>query len=651
MTDAPKIAPYATWASAITAATVVEAGTGLDAPHIDNGDIYWLEGRPQEGGRNVVVRLTAAAAQLGAAAVDVTPPPHNVRSRVHEYGGGAYTVAQGVVAFVDFADQRIYLQHPGAPPRALTPEPPDTAQWRYADLVIDSARQRILCVREDHTATPEPANDLVAVSMATGAVTVLDAGRDFYAAPRLSRDATKLAWLAWDHPNMPWDGTDLLTADVDAAGALANERHVAGGPDTAIVQPLWSPAGALHFVSDATGWWNIYALDATGTAVPQAAMPAEFAGPMWVFGQASYGFLPDGAILCAYARDGGRALARISDGTVTDLETSFAAVGALQTHADGAAVFLTASPDAPPAVVHRDPAGNLRTLRTASDAAVDPGLLSAPQAIAFPTTGGATAHAIYYPPRNAAHAAPDGERPPLIVRSHGGPTGATSPALSLAIQFWTSRGFAVVDVDYRGSTGYGRPYRDALRGQWGIVDVEDCIAAADYLVQQGKADPDRLIIRGGSAGGYTTLAALAFHDTFAAGASLYGIGDLMTLAADTHKFESRYTDRLIGPLPEAEQVYRDRSPINHVDGLNCPVIFLQGLQDKVVPPNQAEAMVDALETKGVPVAYLTFENEGHGFRDGVNVRRALEAELYFYCRVFGVTPADAIDPVPIRNLD
>lgn len=655
MTDTPKIAPYGTWASTITTDTVVEAGTGLGAARFDNGDIYWLEGRPQEGGRNVIVRLSQDAAKLGAAAVDVTPAPHNVRSRVHEYGGGAYTVAQGVVAFVDAADQRIHLQHPGNGPRPLTPEPPDPAAWRYADLVVDSARQRILCVREDHTATPEPANALVAVAMATGNVTVLDEGRDFYAAPRLSRDGTKLAWLAWDHPNMPWDGTDLFTADIDTAGALSNKRHVAGGPDTAVVQPLWSPAGVLHFVSDATEWWNIYALGDAGAATPVTAMQAEFGGPMWVFGQASYDFMPDGSILCAYTRDGGRILARVANGTVTDLEARFAAVGSICTHDDGSAVFLTASPDGPPAVIRRDPAGDLQVLCVTSDNPVDPGLISRAQAISFPTTGGAsgpaTAHAFYYPPLNPAYAAPDGERSPLIVRTHGGPTGATSPALSLAIQFWTSRGFAVVDVDYRGSTGYGRPYRDALRGQWGVVDVEDCVAAATYLVDQGKADPDRLVIRGGSAGGYTTLAALAFHDTFAAGASLYGIGDLMTLAADTHKFESRYTDRLVGPLPETEQLYRDRSPINHVDGLNCPVIFLQGMQDKVVPPNQAEAMVAALEHKGVPVAYLTFENEGHGFRDGVNVRRALEAELYFYCRVFGVEPADPIDPVPIRNLD
>ncbi len=641
---ATKIAPYGTWKSPITADLITGATIGLGSPVADGDTLYWLESRPLEGGRNVLVRRT-----VDGSIADVTPPPLNVRSRVHEYGGGAFAVKGGCIAFVDFPGQRVYRIDAGGAPRPVTEEM--NGALRYADFDLDLSRHRAICVREDHRGIGEPINALVSLDLNGDAAggAVMTSGHDFYACPRLSPDGRQLAWLSWDHPNMPWDGTDLWIADIAADGSLGEPRHIAGSRETAVFQPDWAPDGTLHFVADPTGWWNLYAWR-DGRAANLCPREAEFGLPLWQFGAATYAFLPDGRIVCRRSEAGQSRLALLYGGHLHDMSTPFVSIGSPCPVAGRIALTGTGAGE-PTRLVLFDPAsGGIETLRRSASVDIDPGYISPAQPITFPTESGLFAHAYYYPPANKDFRVPDGERPPLIVRSHGGPTGAADPGFSPAIQYWTSRGFAIVDVNYGGSTGYGRAYRQRLDGQWGVVDVDDCANAARFLVERGLADVKRLIIRGGSAGGYTTLAALAFRDVFRAGASLYGIGDLTALAHDTHKFESRYLDRLIGPLPAAAETYAERSPLAHADGLDCPVIFFQGLDDKVVPPNQAEAMVAALDAKGIPVAYVPFDGEGHGFRKAANIKRAIEGELSFYARIFGFSPADPLEPVPIRNL-
>ena len=614
----------------------------------DGDDVYWTEGRPAEAGRNVLVRRAP-----DGATVDVTPAPFNARTRVHEYGGGAVLVDRGVVIFSNFADQRLYRVAPGGTPEAITPD----GALRYADCVVDPARNRLICVREDHSETAlaehgEAVNTIAAIAL-DGSETqhVLVAGNDFYSTPRLSPDGHTLAWLTWHHPNMPWDGTELWIAEVQPDGSLANAVLVAGGKNESIFQPSWSPDGRLYFVSDRSGWWNLYRLDNGGTE-RLVTMEAEFGVPQWAFGISTYAFESAGRIICTYTQDGIDYLASLdtTTKTLTPLDTPYTGIGSIQA-APEKVLFRGASPTQATALVVFDLATGQQTiLKRASAIEIDPGYLSTPQPIEFPTTGGLTAYGIFYPPHNQDYTAPEGEKPPLLVLSHGGPTGATSSALKLGVQYWTSRGFAVLDVNYGGSAGYGRAYRERLNDQWGIVDVDDCANSARYLAEQGLVDPARLAIRGGSAGGYTTLCALTFRDVFHAGASHYGVSDLEGLATDTHKFESRYLDGLIGPYPERRDLYEARSPIHHIAKLNCPVIFFQGLEDKVVPPSQAETMVEALRTKGIPVAYLPFEGEQHGFRRAENIKRALDAELYFYGRIFGFELADPVEPVEIENL-
>jgi dipeptidyl aminopeptidase/acylaminoacyl peptidase len=640
----PKVAPYGSWRSPITADLIVAETIRLGLIGLDGDDIYWSEMRPAEGGRYVVVRRTP---DRGTA--DVTPPPFNARTRVHEYGGGAAVVADGTIYFSNWEDQRLYRQDPGGEPRPITPE----AELRYADGVVDRGRGRMVCVREDHTiAGREPVNAIVSLDLDGGeGFRVLASGNDFYAAPRLSPDGARLAWLTWNHPNMPWDGTELWVGELRADGSLGRAKRVAGGLDESIFQPEWSPDGVLHFVSDRTGWWNLYCWR-DGRVEPLAEMAAEFGLPQWVFGMATYGFASAERIICAYSEGGTWHLAELdtATGQLTPIDTPYAEIDAVRAGPDRA-VLLAGSPTEPTSVVQLDLAtGQFEVLRRSSGVPVDPGYLSSPQPIEFPTEGGLTAHAFFYPPRNRDYVAPSGERPPLLVVSHGGPTGATSSTLDLGVQYWTSRGIGVLDVNYGGSTGYGRAYRQRLEGRWGIVDVDDCANGARYLAGRGAVDGDRLIIQGGSAGGYTTLCALTFRDVFQAGASYYGVSDLAALAQETHKFESRYLDRLVGPYPERADLYRERSPIHFTDQLSCPVIFFQGLEDPVVPPSQAESMVEALRAKGLPVAYVPFEGEQHGFRRAEHIKRALETELYFYARVFGFELAEPVEPVPIDNL-
>jgi dipeptidyl aminopeptidase/acylaminoacyl peptidase len=642
----PQVAPYGTWRSPITADLITGRRVGLTAPRIDGGDVYWIEVRPEEAGRSVVVRKGG-----DGSIADAIPPGFNVRSRVHEYGGGAYAVQQGILVFANFYDTRLYRVDPGGDgqPEPITPEGP----LRYADFVFDTHRNRLISVREDHSGDGEAVNTIVAVALDGDrhGGTVLASGADFYANPRLSPNGRRLAWLEWNHPNMPWDGTELWVGELDERGEIADAALVAGGPDESIFQPEWAADGTLYFVSDRTGWWNLYRRrgDVDEPLVP---MEAEFGVPLWVFGYSTYAFFDPETLLATYTQGGFWRLLVIDleTGDEIEVETPYTEIADPEA-ANGIAVCLVGSATQPLSVARFDPAtGQFAIVKRSLEVEIDPGYLSIPTAVEFPTENGLTAHAFLYLPRNKDFVAPAGELPPLLVQSHGGPTGGTSTALSLPIQFWTSRGFAVMDVNYGGSTGYGRAYHQRLDGAWGVVDVDDHVNAARYAIERGLVDPARTAIRGWSASGYTTLATLAMRDLFKAGASHYGISDLETMTEDTHKFESRYLDRLIGPYPERKDLYVERSPIHHLDGFSEPLILFQGSEDTVVLPNQAEMMYQAMAERGLPVALVIFEGEGHGFRRAENIRRALEGELDFYGQVFGFTPDGEIERVEIANL-
>jgi dipeptidyl aminopeptidase/acylaminoacyl peptidase len=642
------VAPYGSWRSQVRVEDVVADVIVLGEPWIDGDDVYWLEGRPLEGGRRVLVRASA-----DGSTTDLTPPPFNVRDRVHEYGGGSYVVTGGTVVFSNFADSRLYRLDPGAEePIAITPEGP----WRYADLRADPDRRRFYAVREDHSAGDDHTmvvNTIVALPLDGGTPTILVSGTDFVASPRLSPDGTQLAWLEWDHPDMPWDATRLRFAPVLPDGTLGEPALAAGGPDESIVQPEWSPDGTLHLASDRSGWWNLYRLVEGPRLEPLAPMAAEFADPPWLFGRSSYGFLPDGTMIAAARREGHDHLFHIAPGhLIGEVETPFTEFETLRA-VDGGVVALAGSPTDTWVVVRIDPStlAVSGVLRRASTITLDPAAFAVPESIEFPTSGGRTAHALFYRPTNPDFEAPEGELPPLVVLTHGGPTSNALTTLELSRQFLPSRGIAVVDVDYGGSTGYGRDVRRELDGKWGVVDVDDTVAAARFLVERGDVDPDRLAIEGGSAGGFTTLAALAFRDTFTAGISHFGVADLESLARDTHKFESRYEDRLVGPLPEALATYRARSPVYAFDRISCPVLVLQGLEDRVVPPSQGEEIVAALKANGIPHAYLAFEGEGHGFRGAEAIRRTIEARLSFLGQVFGFEPSDEVPPIDVPGIE
>ncbi len=641
----PTTAPYGSWKSPITTDLIVSGSIGLGEVALDGEDIYWVEMRPAEGGRMVVVKRTP-----DGEISDITPGPFSARTRVHEYGGGAYLVHEGTVYFSNYSDQRMYRQDSGEAPEPITPE----TDMRYADGCFDAARNRVICVREDHTQDGEPINAIVAVdALGKAEQVVLSQGSDFCSTPRISPDGSTLAWLTWDHPNMPWDGTLLLVASINDQGLLGEPQVVVGGKTESIFQPEWSPDGAFHFVSDRSGWWNLWRWE-DGQLRQLTDRNAEFGKPQWVFGSDTYSFASAELIACSYVENGAWKIATldIESGMLLAVETPFSEMGRGDLKAGGGkVVFIAGAPSLPMTLVLYDLAENKwRELRKSHDLEVEPGFISEPQPVEFPTEDGKTAHAFFYPPKNSDFQGPAGEKPPLLVKSHGGPTGAASTALNLGIQFWTSRGIGVLDVDYGGSTGYGRAYRERLNGAWGIVDVDDCCNAALHLVSKGEADENRLAIDGGSAGGYTTLAALTFKDVFKAGASHYGVSDLEALAKETHKFEARYLDGLVGPYPERRDLYRERSPINHTEGLSCPLILFQGLEDQIVPPKQAEMMFDAVRAKGLPTAYIPFEGEQHGFRRAENIKGALEAELYFYSKIFGFDLADPVEPVDIVNL-
>ena len=637
------IAAFGSWQSPIAIDALVAGRVGLGGPQWDvDGSIVWLEGRPEDGGRQTLVRRTDVDG-----ARDISPPGMNVRTRVQEYGGAAHLVRSELVLVSDFATGRVHRVAPDRSSLPLTPDGP----YRYADFALDPRRDRVFAVREDHSGEGEPENAIVTIDLTTGAVQVVAGGRDFYSAPRPSPDGTRLAFLAWDHPNMPWDGTELFVAALEADGVLGEPDRVAGSATDWIAQPRWSPDGILHFVAEPTGWMNLHRW-VDGRTEPVTDLEVEFAYPDWIFGLRNYAFGPDGAILAIGRSRGADRLYRIVRGRAPEpIDLPFTELSAIDVR-DDRAVFLAAGSRSFPAIVRLDLRhGTWAPVRASAAATFTGDAIAAPESIAFPTTGGRTAHGLFYRPTNPGFAGPPGERPPLIVTSHGGPTSQANSALSVLTQLFTSRGVAVLDVDYGGSTGYGRAYRRQLEGEWGVVDVDDCVSGARWLAERGDVDGERLAIRGGSASGYTTLCALTFRDVFAAGISYYGIGDLLAFARETHKFESRYLDRLIGPLPAAAETYAERSPNRHVDQIRGAVLILQGLEDRVVPPSEAERIVDALWERRVPHAYLPFEGEDHGFRRAETIVRAFAAELSFLAQVFEFEPADAIEPVEVVNAD
>jgi len=630
---------YGAWTSPITAASLAEGMIGLVDLRVADGRLYWLENRPAEGGRLVLMTRD------GDTARQLTPEGFNLRTRVHEYGGAAYLVTPAGVWFSQFRDQKLYLQAGDAAPEPMTPD-----GYRYADAVA-APGGGLIAVRENHTDPAAVKNAVVRLSGEAGeAGRVLYGDSDFVAYPRLSPDGKRLAWIAWDFPAMPWDATRLHVADLGANG-LSNIRTLAGGADVSALEPQWADDGTLTWISDESGFWNLYD-DRGGVPRPLLPRQAEFAGPLWGLGQANYALMGGDKIAAVARQTGGDALLVIdtASGDARQVGLPFLDISSIQ-RLDArrvAALVGSAAEMAAVAVIDLE-TGAHEVVRRPSPASLPATLISRAEPISFPSAHGRVAHALFYAPRNGDFEAPQGERPPLIVQAHGGPTGAASGSLSLSIQYWTSRGFAVVDVDYGGSSGYGRAYRQLLDGQWGIVDVEDVIAASRFLADEGRVDPKRIAIHGGSAGGFTVLAELSQSDVFAAGGDFYGVADLEALARDTHKFESRYLDGLIGPWPAAKAVYDARSPINHLDGFTAPLLILQGADDPIVPPNQAHMIRDALKARGTPVAYIEFAREGHGFRRAENIVRAKEAELYFYGKVFGFDPAGDIEPVEIEN--
>ena len=628
---APIKRPYGSWPSSISAELITRAAPSLNFLQSYGDDLYWVEGRPWEAGRNVIMRRDS-----NGSITDLLPAPFSHYSRVHEYGGMAYALNDDHLYFVNATDQNIYkycLDDTSAP-QVIT----NNSSRRFADLIVDRQNQRLIAVCEEHNDDQEPENYLASIALnnQTPAIEKLVSGADFYAYPRISPDQSQLCWIEWQHPNMPWDATQLWQATI-SNGNLIEKKRVAGGDNNqAIFQPHWSPNNTLYYVSDITNWWNIYRFE-NGIGAPVLRMDAEFATPLWQLGMTTFDFINANTIACIWTVSGiwHSGFIDVATGVLTTVQTPYSSMQAVACH-QGSVYFVAGASVLASQIAGVNLQGDVSPIYAPATVDLDKADLAQPESISFTSGDNQQVHAFYYPPTSARYCGDDRELPLVIAMCHGGPTGATSSGLNLKIQYWTNRGFAVVDINYRGSVGFGRTYRQGLEGAWGIADVEDTQHAIAYLAGQQKIDPKRCLIRGGSAGGYTVLSALTFTDTFKAGASLYGIGDLETLAKDTHKFESRYLDSLIGPYPERRDIYLERSPIHHADGLNCPVIFLQGLEDKVVPPNQAEMMVKLLEDKGIQVGYVTFADEGHGFRKANNIIRAMEAELAFYRDVFSL---------------
>lgn len=640
------IQPYGSWKSPLTSDLIVKDTIRLSEVRIDGNDVYWIETRPFEKGRNVVVRMDEKGKLNDCIAKDFS-----ARTRAHEYGGGSYLANKGLVYFANYADQRVYeCECSGSRnPKPLTPE----GKNRYADFVFDPLQNRLICIREDHAdANSQAINSIVSISLSKeNSGEILVSGNDFYSSPCANPDNTCLAWLTWNHPNMPWDGTELWVGVFAADGKIKNSKRIAGGKGESIFQPRWNSEGELYFISDKSGWWNLYRYK---NEKIEALCPieAEFGVPQWNFSISTYDFVTENRIVCSCGKNGSWKLGfiNLNEQRFEYLKTPYTEVSSVNS-ANNAVYFIGGSFTSSSAVV-RLRIGTLesKVLKASVDVKIEDDYISEPEAINFTTSDNEVSHAFLYLPNNKSFAGPENEKPPLIVKTHGGPTSCASSSLSLETQYWTSRGFAVVDVNYRGSSGFGRKYRKALDKKWGISDVEDCVSAAKYLVQKGIVDKNSLVIKGGSAGGYTTMCALTFYNTFKAGVSYYGVSDLEALAKETHKFESRYLDGLIGKYPEEKNTYFERSPINFIKNITCPILFFQGLDDKVVPPEQSGKIFEALVKKGIQTAYVTFKDEQHGFRSSENIKKCLEGELYFYSKIFNFKISDKVNPIEIENI-
>jgi dipeptidyl aminopeptidase/acylaminoacyl peptidase len=642
---APTVAPYGSWASSLSAEALAAGGIGFGDLRSADGRLYWTENVPARGG------AIALFSYADGAIAPVSPEDANVRTRVHEYGGAPFIVDGATVYYSQYSDQRLYALKAGGIPTPVTPD-----KYRYADCVAQPGAQKstaaLICVREDHTDPAHVRNTLVRLPIPiNGAGDVLFGDSDFVSYPRLSPDGKRLAFITWNHPNMPWDGSELHVADLTAHG-LTSQKVIAGGAAESVQERQWDRDGALYFISDRSGFWNLYAQRADG-AHAVWARAAEFATPLWQFGQSNYVLLGDGRAVVNFSERGTSRLAvlDLKTGTHRELDLPYVEFSHLAKIDSQHIAAVAGSSKAPLSIVSIDIGSSaVTTLRTAGQSPLHADAISVAVPIEFPSAHGRTSHAFFYAPTNPAYRGTPGTLPPLLAFVHGGPTGLSSPELRSGVQYWTSRGFAVVDVNYGGSSGYGRAYRQELNGNWGVVDVEDTIAAVRYLIDTKRADANRTAISGGSAGGYTVLVALSTSDVFKAGADHFGISDMTALARDTHKFESRYLDSLIGPLPQAQAVYDSRSPLNHLDGFKVPVLVLQGAEDPVVPPNQSQRIVEALRARHVPVAYVLYPGEGHGFRNPKNIINSVQSELSFYGQVFGFKPADQLPPLKVEGL-
>lgn len=640
---AKAMASTSRWPSPISAEIVASASSQPQELNCFGDEHWWLERDPDRGGRVDIIRSHHGQRQPRL------PPKLSCRSRVHEYGGGSYCVCQDGVYFVNDQDQHIYYLAHDDQLRCICQSP----LTRYADLSFDPARACLFCIQELHSDNNSAQNSLIRIDPTNGVSDTLASGYDFYASPSLSPDGKQLAWLCWNHPDMPWDSSELWLADLDHEGNIVSSQRIAGGDGVSVFQPSWSQAQQLFFVDDRSGWWNLYSYTSGQT---RALYPSEleFGLPQWVFSQRSYAVIDEHRLLVSYYEHGNQQLALLNHPRqqLTPISNRFNSFTSLCVSTDCAA-FIAASDSEFAQTVQLDlETLQLQSLSKPAAVAVAADYYSRPQTIEFTTRHGDTAYAFYYPAHNPDCDTDSDFKPPLIVITHGGPTARSDAALDLRKQYWTTRGYSLLDVNYSGSTGYGRAYRDRLHGQWGVRDAEDCCDAALHLVNAGLVDAERLIIKGSSAGGYTVLCALTFHNVFAAGASYYGIAELEALAKHTHKFEAHYLDRLVGPYPEMQTTYQQRSPIHYVDQLNCPVIFFQGTEDKVVPQEQADMMFAALRQKGVATSYLAFAGEAHGFRKAQTQIDCLHAEQEFYARVLGLPlPDETTETLKIENLE
>lgn len=632
--------PYGTWESLITSEMLVGGAVRLGEIVTDGDDVWWAESRPDEGGRTVIVRNGK----------DQTDKKTNVRTLVHEYGGSAWWVRNGTLVYSQYFDQRLYRRDKSGDSIPLTPESETQQSYRYADGRITNNEDWYVCVRETHTSSDEePSNEIVAVPLdGSQQIRVLVSGPDFVSSPRVSKEGDQIAWVQWNHPNMPWDDTQLCIASLEEM-VLSNQK-VTKSKAESFFQPEWDDQGNLHVVSDRNNWWNLFRVDQSTNEIDLTSLTnieAEIGLPQWVFGQSRYAFVGD-EIWFVYREAGIDKLATLSsNGQFEQIKIDATEIESVTNYQDG--IVATVSSWKAESSVMFINSEEVRPLSKTRNLDIGESWFPVPETFTYQTSDSEKAHALFYSPTNPEYEIHKNENPPLIVLAHGGPTGSARRQLQLSIAYWTSRGFGVADVDYRGSTGYGRLYRNRLRNSWGLADVEDCVAVAKHLVAQKKVDKNRLAIKGGSAGGFTVLAALTFHDTFTAGASRYGIADLAILAKDTHKFESRYLDRLVGKWPEDEEIYKQRSPIHHIEQLSTPMVILQGSEDPIVPPNQAHLMAKKLKENDIPHALIEFSDEGHGFRKAPNITKAIESELAFFAQIFNFEPFDDLPKICIES--